>query len=81
MYRLIALILFPTALWAQNTHDDHDHPGEGLDDAPLVVENPEQLRALAEIDGDPDTFTEDEQMKFAILGQLLGLDAELPVPE
>ena len=61
------------------TPEDWDH--NGLDDAPLVIETLEQLRDLAEIDGDPATFTEDEQMKFVILGQLLGLDAAQPVTE
>ena len=69
----------PGDLHGSDGHTDHA-PSE-FDDAPLSIETPEDLRALAEIDGDPDTFTADEQVKFAILGQLLGLDAAQPVPE
>ena len=75
---IITLILLPAPLWAQ---DDHDHPKDGFNDASLLIESMDQLRDLAEIDGDPATFTADEQMKFAILGQLLGIDADAPVQE
>ena len=62
-------------------HAEEDHSATDEHDAPLVIETSDQLRDLAEIDGNPDTFTEDERMKFTILGQLLGIDADLPMPE
>lgn len=50
----------------------------GDDAVPLVVETLEDVRALAELDGDPATFTADEQAKFGVLAMVLGIVPMLP---
>ena len=52
-------------------------------DQPLTVSSQADIRALAEIDGDPDTFTDEEARKLAVLEQVLGPVADagsLPAP-
>ncbi|TRD18992.1 hypothetical protein [Palleronia caenipelagi] len=44
----------------------------------LEVQSADDVRTLAEIDNDPSTFTDDEQRKFALLSQILGLDGTQP---